>query len=135
MLRPPSLCLSCALLVHLKEIHFVGELTIRALNGKTAARKASQQPVFVNLVWCIVQVVVALLCVVQRIRFYRKLARKQQLVWFGHVDATAHPELARDLGMKAVPGFVTFRGGEVVTATNTNSKQKIENLVKELLLA
>lgn len=68
-------------------------------------------------------------------RFYRKLARKQQLVWFGHVDASVHPELAQELGMKAVPAFVTFRGGEVVAATTTSNKKKVEQLVEELLLA
>lgn len=67
-------------------------------------------------------------------RFYRKLARRQQLVWFGYVDASSNPEIARDLGLKAVPSFVTFRQGEVVTSTNTNSRDKIEKLVEELLL-
>lgn len=66
-------------------------------------------------------------------RYYRKLARKQQQIWFGRVDASSNPELARDLGLKAVPSFVTFRGGEVVTATSTSSKAKIEKLVDELL--
>ncbi|CAM9097803.1 unnamed protein product [Laminaria digitata] len=65
--------------------------------------------------------------------YYRKLARKQQQIWFGRVDASSNPELARDLGLKAVPSFVTFRGGEVVTSTSTNSKAKIEKLVDELL--
>lgn len=66
-------------------------------------------------------------------RFYRKLAAREQQIWFGRVDATAHPELARDLGLKAVPSFVTFRGGELVTSTSTSSKAKIEKLVEELL--
>eukprot|EP00904_Undaria_pinnatifida_P009638 jgi/Undpi1/5804/HiC_scaffold_2.g01078.m1 len=65
--------------------------------------------------------------------YYRKLARKQQGVWFGRVDASTSPELARDLGLKAVPSFVTFRRGEVVTSTSTSSKAKIEKLVEELL--
>lgn len=49
------------------------------------------------------------------------------------MDASSNPELARDLGLKAVPSFVTFRGGEVVTATSTSSKAKIEKLIDELL--
>lgn len=72
--------------------------------------------------------------IVGRARFYRKLARKQQLLWFGQIDATAHPELAHELGMKAVPAFVTFRGGELVTSATTSKKKKIEQLVEELLL-
>lgn len=66
-------------------------------------------------------------------RYYRKLARRQDNVLFGRVDASSHPELARDLGLEAVPSFVTFRGGEVVTSTATSSKKKIEKLLDELL--
>ncbi|CAM9528800.1 unnamed protein product, partial [Hapterophycus canaliculatus] len=67
-------------------------------------------------------------------RFYRKLARRQENILFGRVDASSHPELARHLGLQAVPAFVTFREGEVVTSTATSSKKKIEKLVDELLL-
>lgn len=66
-------------------------------------------------------------------RFYRKLARRQQLVWFGYVDASSNPEIARELGLKAVPSFVTFKEGELVSSTNTNNREKIEKLVEELL--
>lgn len=66
-------------------------------------------------------------------RFYRKLARRQQQVLFGRVDASSTPELARKLGLTAVPSFVTFREGEVVTSTATSNKKKIEKLVEELL--
>eukprot|EP00903_Cladosiphon_okamuranus_P005443 g5428.t1 len=65
--------------------------------------------------------------------FYRKLARRQQQVLFGRVDASTTPELARKLGLTAVPSFVTFREGEVVTSTATSNKKKIERLVDELL--
>lgn len=66
-------------------------------------------------------------------RFYRKLARRQEQVLFGRVDASSHPELARQLGLTAVPSFVTFREGEVVTSKATSSKKNIEKLVEELL--
>lgn len=66
-------------------------------------------------------------------RFYRKLARRQQQILFGRVDASTTPELARKLGLTAVPAFVTFREGEVVTSTATSNKKKIEKLVEELL--
>ncbi|CBN75438.1 conserved unknown protein [Ectocarpus siliculosus] len=65
--------------------------------------------------------------------FYRKLARRQEQVLFGRVDASSHPELARQLGLTAVPSFVTFREGEVVTSKATSSKKNIEKLVEELL--
>lgn len=71
--------------------------------------------------------------VILSIRFYRKLALKQQQVWFASVDASAHPELARDLGLKAVPSFITFREGNVVTASSTSDKRKIEKLLEELM--
>lgn len=66
-------------------------------------------------------------------RFYRKLARREQQILFGRVDASATPELARELGLTAVPSFVTFREGEVVTSTATSNKKKIEKLVEELM--
>lgn len=66
-------------------------------------------------------------------RFYRKLAQRQQQILFGRVDASSTPELARELGLSAVPSFVTFREGEVVTSTATSNKKKIEKLVEELL--
>lgn len=75
----------------------------------------------------------ALLLFVDSCRFYRKLARRQQQILFGRVDASATPELARKLGLTAVPSFVTFREGEVVTSTATSNKKKIEKLVEELL--
>eukprot|EP00752_Nemacystus_decipiens_P010993 g9770.t1 len=65
--------------------------------------------------------------------FYRKLARREQQIVFGRVDASTTPELARKLGLTAVPSFVTFREGEVVTSTATSNKKKIEKLVEELL--
>ena len=52
---------------------------------------------------------------------------------FGRVDASATPELARKLGLTAVPSFVTFWEGEVVTSSATSNKKKIEKLVEELV--
>ncbi|CAM9622144.1 unnamed protein product [Discosporangium mesarthrocarpum] len=64
--------------------------------------------------------------------YYKKLAAKQTDVVFMHVDASQHPQIARSLGLEAVPTFVSYRRGKVLNSVSTSDKQRIEALLEEL---
>ncbi|CAM9616265.1 unnamed protein product [Chrysoparadoxa australica] len=49
-----------------------------------------------------------------------------------HLNSSNNPELAQELGLRAVPSFIGYKGGRAVRVSSTSAKAKIQELVDEV---